>query len=400
MKYAALACYSLSAALALEIDFDTSSSIADGLSTIAQGLMNYYTGNVPGEPIGTFSYPYYWWEAGAAWGSLLDYWYYTGDETYNEDLMGSLLHQIGNNYDYMPDNQTHSEGNDDQGFWGIAVMAAAEKGFPTAPGQPEWIDLAKNVFKDLSSRWDESNCGGGLRWQIYEFNNGYNYKNSVSNGCLFNLAARLSRFTGDSSYAAWADKAWDWVTEMNFIQTDVSDWRVRDGGTIESGCQNISPQRWTYNAGLFLAGSAYMYNSTGDEKWLNRAERLWEGSKIFFVNDKTMYEGSCQISNRCNNDQRSFKGIFSRFLGLTALLVPSLTNDIMLHLETTAPGVLSSCSGGKDGVTCGLDWTKGSWDGYYGLGEQISALETLQNRLVFTRPPPMTAKEAAAVASN
>lgn len=386
----------LSITFALQIDFDVSSSIGDGLATIAKGLMDYYTGDTPGQTVGTFSYPYYWWEAGAAWGSLLDYWYYTGDDTYNADLKESLIHQIGTNNDYMPENQTHTEGNDDQGFWGIAVMAAAEKDFPQDPSQPQWIDLAKNVFNDLSSRWDTSSCGGGLRWQIYSWNNGYNYKNSVSNGCLFHLAARLSRYTGDSSYSDWAEKTWDWVTGMDFIQTNVSDWRVRDGGTIESDCQNITPQRWTYNAGLYLAGAAYMYNATGDVKWQYRAERLWEGAKVFFVNDKIMYEGSCQVSNRCNNDQRSFKGIFSRFLGLTAMLVPSLMNDIMLHLETTAPGVLSSCTGGRDGVTCGLDWTKGSWDGYFGLGEQLSALETLQNRLVFTRPPPLTEAQVMA----
>lgn len=387
----------LSTATALDINFNIPHSIGTGLSTVATGLMTYYTGNNPGEPVGTFSYPYYWWEAGAAWGSMLDYWYYTGDTTYNAELQKSLIHQVGTNLDYMPSNQTHSEGNDDQGFWGIAVMAAAEKNFPVDPSQPQWIDLAKAVFKDLSSRWDPETCGGGLRWQIYEFNNGYNYKNTVSNGCLFHLASRLYRYTGDSYYASWAEKTWDWVTDMNLIQTNVTDWRVRDGGTTTSECTQISPQRWTYNAGLFLAGSAFMYNTSGDAKWLDRANHLWEGSKVFFVNDLIMYEGSCQLSNRCNNDQRSFKGIFSRFLGLTAMFVPSLKNDIMLRLETTAPAILSSCTGGRDGVTCGLDWTKGGWDGYYGLGEQISALETLQNRLVFTRPPPSTAAQIKAV---
>lgn len=380
--------------LAMEIDFDDSSSIARGLSTIADGLMDYYTGKRPGQAIGMFSDPYYWWEAGAAWGSMLDYWYYTGDETHNEDLRESLLHQMSEHYDYMPENQTHTEGNDDQGFWGIAVMAAAEKKFPDEPNVPRWIDMAEAVFKSMADRWDTGNCGGGLRWQIYTWMNGYNYKNSVANGCLFNLATRLARYTGDDVYSQWADKIWDWMIEKNFLETETDDWKVRDGASIESGCKDIAPQRWTYNVGLFLSGSAFMYNHTGDAKWLDRANHLWEGAKVFFIDDKIMYEGACQISNKCNNDQRSFKGIFSRFLGLTAVLVPGLTNDIMLRLETTAPAVLTSCTGGRDGFTCGLDWSKGTWDGYFGLGEQISALETLQNMLVFTRPAPFRSGEA------
>lgn len=78
-----------------------------------------------------FAWPYYWWEAGAAWGSMLDYWYYTGDDTWNDVLKTSLLFQIGTNWDYIPSNQSTTEGNDDQAFWGITVMAAAEKTFPT-----------------------------------------------------------------------------------------------------------------------------------------------------------------------------------------------------------------------------------------------------------------------------
>lgn len=100
-----------------------------------------------------------------------------------------------------------------------------------------------------------------------------------------------------------------------------------------------------------------------------------------------MYEASCQISNRCNNDQRSFKAYFSRFLGLTSMLVPDISDSIMKSLKSTVPGVLSSCSGGSDGHTCGIDWSKGSWDGVYGLGEQMSSLELIQNALLVKQRP-------------
>lgn len=48
-------------------------------------------------------------------GSLIDYWYYTGDTTYNNMTFEALQHQSGPNHDYLPENQTLGMGNDDQG---------------------------------------------------------------------------------------------------------------------------------------------------------------------------------------------------------------------------------------------------------------------------------------------
>ena len=403
MKLSALLPLALaSVALAIEMDFTNTTSINAGLALLAKGLMDYYNGNDTGQTPGMFSNPYYWWEAGAAWGSMIDYWYYTNDTKYNDVVKSSLLFQIGPNWDYMPENQTTTEGNDDQGFWGVTVMAAAEKNFDEpGDGMPSWTYLAQAVFNTMAARWDTTYCNGGLRWQIFTWNNGYNYKNAVANGCLFNLAARLARYTHNSSYVDWAEKVWDWVVEVKFIPTDSDAWPVYDGGSIESSCNDTSVLEWTYNSGLYLSGAAFMYNHTGEEKWLNRTQHIWARAKVFFEdNTLIMYEAACQPSNQCNNDQRSFKGIFSRFLGLTSMMAPTLSDEIQQYLEATTPGILSSCSGGTDGHTCGLDWTQGKWDGKYGLGEQMCGLEGLQNRLVWTRSPPLTETTGGTSKSN
>ncbi|VVT50452.1 uncharacterized protein SAPINGB_P002768 [Magnusiomyces paraingens] len=374
----------------LDMDTNSADSVKSGLSQIAKGIIDYYNGHDPGNSPGMFVSPYYWWQSGAAWGSILDYWYFTEDTKYNEYLYDSLLWQAGPNFDYLPENQTRTEGNDDQGYWGITLMSAAERGFQ-APydGQPSWSERVENIVKSMISRWDTDNCGGGLRWQIYPWNNGYDYKNTVANGCLFHLSARLSRFNGDNTYIEWAEKTWDWMVDHNYIVTNTSAYKIMDGATIDSNCMKISPEQWTYNAGLMLSGAAYLYDHTKDSKWLDRAQAIWNGSKIFFKSNTYMYEASCQISNRCNNDQRSFKAYFSRFLGLTSDLLPEISDDIMNYLRGTVPGVLSSCTGGSDGHTCGLDWSAGKWDGFYGLGEQMSALETIQNAfLLHSKPGP------------
>ena len=52
-----------------------STSIKSASSQIAHGMMTYYTGNETGANIGNLPSPYYWWEAGAMFGGLIDYYY-------------------------------------------------------------------------------------------------------------------------------------------------------------------------------------------------------------------------------------------------------------------------------------------------------------------------------------
>ena len=73
----------------------------------------------------------------------------------------------------------------------------------------DWLRLADNVFNEYASRWnnDSATCGGGLKWQYTPTQNGYTYKNSISNGAFFNTAARLFRYTGNETYGQWANTA-------------------------------------------------------------------------------------------------------------------------------------------------------------------------------------------------
>jgi mannan endo-1,6-alpha-mannosidase len=191
-------------------------------------------------------------------GAIISYSYLTGDSSYNDITQQALLHQASSTGDFMPPNQTKTEGNDDQGFWGMAAMSAAETKFQDPPSsQPGWLALAQGVFNTQAARWDNLTCNGGLRWQIFNWNKGYNYKNSISNGCFFNLAARLALYTGDSRYSGWAIKAWDWMANVGLISPD---FEVFDGSQNEDNCTAKDRTRWTYNAGVFLLGCAAMYN--------------------------------------------------------------------------------------------------------------------------------------------
>ena len=136
-------------------------------------------------------------------------------------------------------------------------MRAAELQFPNPSTSPSWLDLAINVFNDQVGRWDTEKCGGGLRWQIFSFNKGYDYKQTASHGAFFQLAARLARYTGNQTYADWATKSYDWTSSVGFISDD---YRVFDGASTRDNCSEISRLQWTYTAGAFMYGSAVMTN--------------------------------------------------------------------------------------------------------------------------------------------
>lgn len=243
---------------AITLDLASVSSIKQASSIVAKDLMSMYTGNQPGQIPGNLPAPYYWWEAGAFCGVMIDYWYFTGDAQYNDIITQAMLWQVGPDDDFMPPNQTKTEGNDDQAFWGMAALSAAEQRFPNPPSdQPQWLALAQAVFNTQAARWDTTSCGGGLKWQIFTFNTGYNYKNTISNGCFFNMASRLAVYTANDTYARWADKMWDWCFAIGLIS---SDYEIFDGSDDNLNCSQVDHVRWTYNAGTFLIGAANMYN--------------------------------------------------------------------------------------------------------------------------------------------
>lgn len=270
---------------AIHLDPTDPSSVKSAAATVAKNMVFWYQGNKPGGTPGLYGGPYYWWEAGAMMGALIDYWYYTGDDQYNDLVTQALLYQASPDDDYMPQNQTTDEGNDDQVFWGFAVMSAAEYAFPNPPAHgPQWLGLAQGVWNSEQARWDMSTCNGGLRWQIFTWNAGYTYKNSPSNAGFMNLGARLYAYTGNETYAHWVEKAWDWMVGVNLISSDFGQapgYGVYDGTYDTDNCSTIgNKDQWTYSAGMLLNTAAIMYNVTGDSIWQTRATGLWQASNV------------------------------------------------------------------------------------------------------------------------
>lgn len=255
-------------ALAIDLDLDNENSIRDAVGTIAASIVQRYT-NATGSPggiPGLLGEPYYFWENGLAWDTLINYWYQTGDDSYNEFIGHSLRFQLGENNDFMPANQTKSEGNDDQSTWALAAMTAAESGFPSdvlADLNTTWVDIAITIFNQQVARWDYETCAGGLRWQIFPFNSGYDYMNAISNGNFYQLASRLSRFTGNSTYEEWSDRVLGWTVNVGLLADEAATvpGAIFDGTGARDDCSDINRIQWSANAGTYLAGAAYAWNA-------------------------------------------------------------------------------------------------------------------------------------------
>ncbi|KZM24258.1 Mannan endo-1,6-alpha-mannosidase [Ascochyta rabiei] len=375
-----------STARGIEFDPEDEASIKAAARTYAYGLMELYKNNATGTPtqdIGIWPQPHYWWEGGASWGGLIEYTQFSGDNSHVETLQQALTANYGPNNDFILTYRKSQTGNDDQAFWALAVMSALEYQFPDADSAPaDYLEVAVNAFNNIVGRWDTTTCDGGLKWQIYPENAyGYNYKNSISNGCAFALGARLARYTGNQTYADWAEKIYDWTKSVGLI-TDI--YEVFDGTDDKTNCASVADKtQWTYNNAMFLHGSAFMYDVTnGASVWKERTSGFLKHAELLFFSavkkDNIMYEWACETGESgrtCNLDQQSFKAYLSRFMAKTAAVAPFTKGTITKYLTASAVGAAKSCSGGDDKVTCGSKWYTGSWDGTSGVGQQLAALE-------------------------
>jgi len=122
-------------------------------------------------------------------------------------------------------------------------------------------------------------------------------------------------------------------------------------------------------------------------------EGILNATDVFFSPKvpNVMYEVACEPNGKCDVDQLSFKAYLSRWMAATTKMAPFTYDFVMTRLRASAQAAAQQCSGGSDGTTCGLQWTMGpKWDGTYGVGQQMSALEVIQSNLIAKVSGPVT----------
>ncbi|CBF89574.1 hypothetical protein AN0393.2 [Aspergillus nidulans FGSC A4] len=365
----------------IPIEVTSKDSLKEAGKTITGPMWEYYLANqtegIPGKLTDT------WYVAGAMFMTMIQFWHVSGYNEHNSVVSHDLMFQAGRNYDYFDSNYSQWLGNDDQMFWGLATITASETGFPEVSNKPTWTSLARAVFNMQANRWDERACDGGITWQIHPWQAGYTLRNSISNGGLFQLAARLGRFTNNQTYFDWAEKIWDWAAASPLIDTNT--WFVADSTSGSNDCVDADRMQWSYNYGTFIAGAAYMYNATKDVKWRNRTEGLVDHVfKHFFPTKYTTAIGpgtifsdvACEPLQTCDRNMLNFKGWSSMWLAMAAIMVPELREKITPKLQGSALAIGRSCDGSSEGKSnlCGSRWYQETWDGIQGLEVQQAAL--------------------------
>lgn len=368
---------------ATQLNVKTASGTTSAAQAIASNLMSYSeTGALPS--------PYNWWESAGMMSTMIGYWKTTGDSSHNNNIASAIAAQAGSTQDFMGPSTT---GNDDQLWWGIAAMTAAEYNFQAPAGGSSWLQLAENVFNDVQARWDTSTCNGGLGWQISATAPGHDYKNAISNGLFFQLAARLARYTGNAKYSTWASEIFGWVQSVGLV--DKSSYAVYDGTDASQGCKSLDHDEWSYNVGVFLYGAAVMLDYTDDTSaWQPHVDGFIKAAQAGFTQNGVLQETKCEPSGSCNTDQLSFKAYTTRWLVQTAALVPSTSAQITPLLQASVDSALMSCNGGPNQDTCGTRWPVNKYDGSTGAGQQMAALEVVQGQ--FAGDKFMPGKAAAA----
>ncbi|KAL2795420.1 glycosyl hydrolase family 76-domain-containing protein [Aspergillus keveii] len=365
----------------IPIDVASADSLKSAGKTIAAPMWDFYLQNqtegIPGKLTDT------WYVAGAMFMTLIQYWQVSGDNQYNAVVSHDLMFQAGRNYDYFDSNYSQWLGNDDQMFWGLAAITASETGFPEVDGKPTWTSLARAVYTMQANRWDTRACDGGITWQIHPWQAGYTLRNSISNGGLFQLAARLGRFTKNQTYFDFAEKIWDWSAESPLINTE--NWNVADSTSGDNNCIDMGNMQWSYNYGVYLAGTAFMYNATGEEKWLRRTQGLLgKLSTHFFPKEygsNTFSEVSCEKLHTCDRNMLNFKGWSAMWMAMAAQMAPVTYDTVLPKLQGSAQAIGRQCDGETENL-CGSRWYQETWDGIKGLEVQMAALGGITSNLM------------------
>ena len=329
----------------------------------------------------------------------MQYRHFANDTQYDSIIMNGLTAQLGPAYDFNVPAEAFDEGNDDQAFWVMAGLTAFEYGFPDPPSPaPGWLQVAINAFNDYVSRWNTASCNGGLKWQFYQSNAGYDYKSSVANACFFQISARLMRITGNTTYFDWANKIYDWMNGVALIDNL---YNVFDGTDDTINCSRVDHDQWSYNVASMLYGSAILSNTTNSSTtWLARTAGFLAATSSFtspYANaTDILFEANCEKAYTCNIDQQSMKAFLVRCLARTSQVAPWTQPRIATILRASALGAANACPEGSilGEVICGTQWwyAPGAYDNQTsyasGLGQQLGAMEIFASlRTNLTSPP-------------
>jgi predicted alpha-1,6-mannanase (GH76 family) len=252
-------------------------------------------------------WPSSWWNSAASLTAVIEYAARTGDRRYDWVIARTFdvnrgPFPAGQRGTDAIEGDFRSRSIDDSAWWGLAWIAAYDH-----TGDQRYLAMATTIAEYVHGFWDPGTCGGGVWWDRER-----TYKNAVTNGQYLRLAAALHRrVPGDTRWLDRTRTAAGWYLASGMIN---SAGLVNDGLTAD--CRNNGQTVWTYNQGLAIGGLTEAWRATGDIALLDAARRLADAAttSAVLVRNGILTE-SCDVGqNTCDDNQKQFKGIFSRYL--------------------------------------------------------------------------------------
>ena len=191
----------------------------------------------------------------------------------------------------------HNPFNDDIMWLCIALTRAY-----SFTGEKKYLDTAVRNFDLTWERAYSEELGGGLYWRVENRS-----KNACVN-CPGSIAASLiAKATGNNSYYEKAALAHEWTAQYLY---EADNGKVYDCMGVDG---RINKWSSTYNQGTFIGSAMLLYEYTGDEKYLERANK----AALYVMKD--MYNNGIMNNEEPGNDLPGFKGILARWLYRYAL---------------------------------------------------------------------------------
>ena len=245
--------------------------------------------------------------------------------------------------------------------------------------EPKWLDRSVAIYNwTWKSGWD-GDCGG-FWWNTC---GNQLFKDSITIMEILHFGSKLAyMFPNETWYLDSAQKIWDWIFSFNDGYGLMSDkYLVSTGAVPEQCCNstvsdplkkclNTNVSGTSYNQGLLLSASAYLYKRTKNHTYLDVGMRALEavltnyttieGILIDEPRSYQTFRDKCFAWEDPGGDWYSFQGIFMNHLSyFTTLLADGVTlsnenlTRIMKLVEQTSDAAWSKSAVQppfKDGV--------------------------------------------------
>ena len=178
---------------------------------------------------------------------------------------GEYIVQLSKGQRYYDDNQ----------WIGITALDIYERN-----GKKTYFDLGKSMY-DFMMTASDSKLGGGLYWRENDFET----KNTCSNGPGIIVALKMYKATKEQVYLDNALKIYNWTNEKLQTPTGLfyDNIKVTDG--------SIGKTIYSYNTGTMLQSNVYLYELTGDKKYLKKAIEIADSSLLYFYGGDKFRDG-------------------------------------------------------------------------------------------------------------